>query len=408
MKQLIGPFSQLLTMRSLPLKGAISDQNLEVLTQAGVLCSDEGLILAVGSFEQLRKENPQAQVLEIEKQSVAMPGLIDCHSHACFAGSRAKDYALRVGGKSYSEILAQGGGIYDTVDKTRQADKAQLCQNTLQAIERSVQSGVTTLEIKSGYGLNVEQETKMLSAIALAQKSSPISLIATCLAAHVPPKEIEAKAYLEHLGAELLPFLSQNQLCSRVDIFVEEHAFGPEISLPYLLKAKELGFSLTIHADQFSVGGSRLAVEVQAASADHLEASGAQEIELLAQSQVVAVVLPGASLGLGINFAPARKLLDAGCCLAVASDFNPGSAPNGDLLSQAAFLGAAQKLTLAETLAALTTRAAQALKLQDRGKIDAGYLADITAFPTDDYREILYWQGRLRPDSVWCKAQKVL
>ncbi len=405
MSKLIGPFTQLLTMRDLRAKGAIQDDELEVIQQAGILIGQAGKVVAVGEFEKLFKEHRGAHIVEIERDSVAIPGMVDCHTHTCFAGSRRRDYALRVSGKSYQEILAQGGGIYDTVEKTRQASEKQLIELLADRLQGFLESGITTIEIKSGYGLDDEHETKMLRAIQEAAKHSPIAIVATCLAAHVPPKDKDPKAYLEHLSHSLLPQLKQENLCHRVDVFMEEHAFSYQMSLGYLLKAKQMGFGLTVHADQFSTGGSRLAVAVGADSADHLEASGAHEAELLSGSDVVAVALPGASLGLGMRFAPARMLLDKGCCLAIASDFNPGSAPNGDLLAQAAFLGAAEKLTLAETLAAITSRAALALKKAFVGQLDTGYFADIVAFPTDDYREILYWQGRLRPNRVWCKGQ---
>jgi imidazolonepropionase len=169
----------------------------------------------------------------------------------------------------------------------------------------------------------------------------------------------------------------------------------------YLNKAKQIGFDVTVHADQFTTGGSEVAVNMGAVSADHLEASGEQEIKLLANSNTVAAVLPGASLGLGMPYAPARKLLDAGACVAIASDWNPGSAPMGDLLMQAAAMSAAEKLSTAEVFAGLTFRAAKALRLNDRGTLTAGFRADMQAYPTDDYREILYHQGKLRSQILY-------
>jgi imidazolonepropionase len=186
-----------------------------------------------------------------------------------------------------------------------------------------------------------------------------------------------------------------------MDIFVEKGAFSTDLARPFLEQAKNSGFGITVHADQFTTGGSKLAVEMGACSADHLEASGDEEISLLAKSNVVAIALPGASLGLGMPFAPARKLLDGGVCLAIATDWNPGSAPMGDLLLQAALLSAFQKLTAAETFSAITFRAATALRIQDRGTLASGKKADMIAFPTKDYREILYHQGKLKPNIVW-------
>jgi imidazolonepropionase len=185
-----------------------------------------------------------------------------------------------------------------------------------------------------------------------------------------------------------------------VDIFVEEGAFTVENALIYLNNAKKMSFDLTVHADQFSTGGSEVAVKMGAVSADHLEASTEYKIKLLADSNTVAVALPGASLGLGMPYTPARKLLDAGACLAIASDWNPGSAPMGDLLLQAAVIGASEKLSTAETFAALTYRAAKALNLHDRGILAPGKRAHLQVYPCSDYREILYNQGSLKPNQV--------
>ncbi len=182
-----------------------------------------------------------------------------------------------------------------------------------------------------------------------------------------------------------------------MDVFIEKNAFDGNAALDYLNRAKHSGFDVTVHADQFTAGGSEVAVKAGAVSADHLEASSDKEINSLAKSNTVAVALPGASLGLGMPYAPARKLLDAGACLAIASDWNPGSAPMGNLLLQAAVLGAAQKLSNAEVFAGLTFRAAKALNLTDRGALAAGLCADLQVYPTNDYREILYHQGSLRP-----------
>jgi imidazolonepropionase len=196
-------------------------------------------------------------------------------------------------------------------------------------------------------------------------------------------------------------------LCTRIDAFVEKSAFSPEEIIPYLKKAKQFGFDLTIHADQFSCGGSQVAVALGARSADHLETSGEVEIQALAQSSTVAVALPGASIGLGMAFTPARKLLDQGAILAIASDWNPGSAPMGDLLAQASILATFEKLSTAEVLAGITFRAAAALGLTDRGKLTTGQFADFILFPTADYREILYQQGKMKPVEVWKKGEKV-
>ncbi|MDX5418322.1 MAG: imidazolonepropionase [Hymenobacteraceae bacterium] len=406
---LIGPFSQILTMAELPENGAISDEQLQVLENAGVLISNDEII-RVDDFIKLTQEAEQYDyaVETIEEPLVLLPGLIDAHTHICFAGSRANDYAMRVAGKSYLDIARSGGGILDSVRKTREATVIELVELLKRRCDRHFKEGVTTCEVKSGYGLSVDDEIKMLEAIQLVNKHHAIDLIPTCLAAHMrPPEFTESKAYLDTILQDLLPTIKEQQLANRVDIFIEDTAFTETEAIEYLLEAKKMGFDVTVHADQFTTGGSKVAVEAGALSADHLEASGEDEITLMRNAGLVATVLPGASLGLGMHYAPARKMLDGGLCLAIATDWNPGSAPMGDLLLQAALLGAAEKLTTAETLAAITTRAARALNLSDRGQLASGLKADMIAFPTNNYKEILYFQGKMKPSRMWKGGKEV-
>ena len=401
---LIGPFRQLLPMTGLSLRGPLSDDAFPVLKDGAVLCQD-GRILAVGAFEFLRKANNirEEHIFYLEEPLVGLPGLIDAHTHICFGGSRASDYAARLAGKTYLEIAQAGGGVWDTVQKTRKASFEELAVVTRQRARALLEQGVTTAEVKSGYALNIEDELKMLRVIREVDQTLVIDLIPTCLAAHIKAKDFDGsdRQYLAHIATDLLPEVLRQKLAKRLDIFVEETAFSIEDAEWFLNRGKALGFNITIHADQFSSGGSELAVKVGAHSADHLEASSEEDIERLARSEVSATVLPGASLGLGLPFAPARRLLDAGCSVAIASDWNPGSAPMGDLLTQAALMGAYEKLTLPETLAGITCRAAHALRLADRGSLQTSYLADFVAFPTTDYREIFYQQGRLKPKMAW-------
>lgn len=399
---LIGPFSQILPMNGLPLKGPLQDEQLPLIEKGGILISG-ATITAIGRFAALQQQYPQCEVHFIDKPMVLLPGFIDCHTHICFDGNRNRDYAMRIAGKSYLEIARAGGGIWDSVTKTRIADDVTLAENTVARANRHLKEGVTTIEVKSGYGLDMVNEIKMLQAIQSASLHTAATLVPTCLAAHMLPKDFKGAPaeYLSWILAELLPVIQAEQLAKRVDIFIEETAFTPTDARTFLQAAKQLGFAATVHADQFSAGGSAVAVEAGALSADHLEASTEKEIALLAASNTTAVVLPGASLGLGMHYAPARKLLDAGASLAIASDWNPGSAPMGDLLIQAAVLSAAQHLSMAETLAALTVRAAPALQLTQVGQLEAQYAADMQAYATADYRDILYYQGKLKPELVW-------
>ncbi|UOB17747.1 imidazolonepropionase [Abyssalbus ytuae] len=403
--KLTGPFKQIITLAGLPLRGPLKNEHLEIIDEGGILIEND-TIIEVGKFESLKHK--AGHIEYIEEDLVALPGFIDAHTHICFAGSRARDYAMRNAGKTYLEIAREGGGIWDTVTKTRQATVEELTRNTIKRAEKHLQNGVTTIEVKSGYGLSVEEELKMLRAITKANESTQADLIPTCLAAHILPKDFEGshEAYLKQMASTLLPEVKSRKLANRVDIFIEEEAFDGRVALEYLKKAAHAGFDITVHADQFSTGGSKIAIEAGAVSADHLEASTNKEIQQLAKSNVIPVALPGASLGLGCNFTPARKLLDAGTSLVIASDWNPGSAPMGNLLTQASILGSYQKLSNAEVLAAITFRAATALKLTDRGKIEKGLLADVTAFPCRDVNEILYHQGELKPTRIWKKGKQ--
>lgn len=405
MLKVVGPFTEIVTMRSLPQKGPIADRELEVIADGAIAVDAAGKIFAVAPFEELRKlEN--SYVEEITEPSIAFPGLIDCHTHLCFAGDRSAEYAERLQGKSYLEIAKNGGGIKETVRKTRKATNEELKKALLSRLDEQLKQGITSCEIKSGYGSTVEEELRQLQIIKEAGEIHPITVVSTCLAAHQLPDEYKNdKEYLAILLETLLPQVILKGLSNRVDIFIDEGAFSCETGLVYLKGAKRLGFSVCVHANQFSSGGALLAAKVGAQSADHLEVITTEEMDALKNGSVTAVVLPGASLGLGVPFAPARLLLDRGLCLAIASDYNPGSAPMGLLLVQAAVLGAAQKLTMAETWAALTCRAASALALNDRGILEKGHRADFIAFSATHWQQVLYRQGALTPSFIWIAGQ---
>ena len=406
--ELIGPISQLVTLRDLSLKGPINDSALHTISNAGIAI-DNDTIVAVDTWDALLAAYPNAMITQLNGTYVAVPGYIDCHTHLCFGGNRARDFALRNAGVSYLEIAQSGGGIWDTVTQTRKCTEQELTQIVIKNANQQLQLGITTIEVKSGYGLSVEEEIKMLRAIRNGNKETAADLVATCLAAHLTPKDFSGtnEDYLNYLVTNLFPVLQSEKLTNRIDAFIETSAFSASEIAPYLQSAKELGFDITIHADQFTTSGSEVAVQYGALSADHLEASGGKEIELLAQSKTIAVALPGASVGLGCAFAPARKILDKGGALAIASDWNPGSAPMGDLICQASILATFEKLTTAEVFAGITFRAAAALNLFDRGRLIAGNKADFVLYPSNDYRDILYYQGSLRPSKVWKSGKLV-
>ena len=390
-------------MANLPERGAISDNSLEIIDDGGVVIED-GKIIEVGDFLSLSKNN--LDVREITYPCVLLPGFIDSHTHVCHYGNRSDEYAKRNSGISYQQILEEGGGIHNTMNSTSNSTDEQLTDDTLNRLKRHFQEGVLTCEVKSGYAPNLEDEVRMLRIINEIDSSNDIDLISTCLAAHVTPKKYESsKKYLDSIVNDLLPIIKEENLSNRVDIFIEEKAFSITEASNFLEKIKS-DFYITAHANQFTSGGLKVGVDNGAVSVDHLEVITDQEIDYLSKSDTTGVVLPGCSLGLGIPFAPARKLLDNNCKVSIASDWNPGSAPMGDLLMQASLLGSTEKLSNAEVLAGITCRAANALSLEDRGSLENGKIADMIGFKTNDFRDILYNQGKLKPSFI-CKRGKI-
>lgn len=390
-------------MANLPERGAISDNSLEIIDDGGVVIED-GKIIEVGDFLSLSKND--LDVREITYPCVLLPGFIDSHTHVCHYGNRSDEYAKRNSGISYQQILEEGGGIHNTMNSTSNSTDEQLTDDTLNRLKRHFQEGVLTCEVKSGYAPNLEDEVRMLRIINEIDSSNDIDLIPTCLAAHVTPKKYESsKKYLDSIVNELLPIIKEENLSNRVDIFIEEKAFSVTEASNFLEKIKS-DFYITAHANQFTSGGLKVGVDNGAVSVDHLEVITDQEIDYLSKSDTTGVVLPGCSLGLGIPFAPARKLLDYNCKVSIASDWNPGSAPMGDLLMQASLLGSTEKLSNAEVLAGITCRSANALSLEDRGSLENGKIADMIGFKTNDFRDILYNQGKLKPSFI-CKRGKI-
>ena len=406
--KLIGPFKQVVTLANLPLRGKLSDEQIEIIVDGGILVN-ENKIHAIGTFETLKSENQNIEIETIEGEQIVLPAFIDSHTHICFGGNRANDFAMRNAGKTYLEIAESGGGIWSSVQHTRNASEEELLKTLLERIDFLISLGITTIEVKSGYGLDVENELKMLRMIKKAQEKTQATLVPTCLSAHLKPRDFEGtnEEYLNYILTEILPKVKEENLAKRVDIFIEKSAFQPEESKDFLLKTKDLGFEITVHADQFTPGSSRIAVEVGAKSADHLEATIDEDIEFLAQSETVATALPGASLGLGEKFTPARKLLDAGAIVAIASDWNPGSAPMGNLITQASILATFEKLTTAEVLAGMTFRSAFALDLEDRGSLKEGLKADFVTYKTNNFQNVLYNQGSLNAENVYIDGIKV-
>ena len=255
--KLLGPFKQIVTLANLPLRGKLSDEQLEIINDGGILIN-ENKILEVGDFENLKSNYKNAELELIEGEQILLPAFIDAHTHICFGGNRANDFAMRNAGKTYLEIAESGGGIWSSVQHTRSASEEDLLKTLLERINTLISLGITTIEIKSGYGLDVENELKMLRIIKKAQSLTSAYIIPTCLSAHLKPRDFEGsnEEYLNFIVKEILPIVKEENLANRVDIFIEKSAFLPEESKEFLLKTKKLGFEITVHADQFTPGSS--------------------------------------------------------------------------------------------------------------------------------------------------------
>jgi imidazolonepropionase len=368
-----------------PLRGAALCE-LRVVEDAYVLCRD-GQVAAVGPMSELGRVDQDA--LEIDGRGrAAVPGLVDCHTHACFAGDRAQEFELRAGGASYEELHAAGGGILSTLQATRAAGEAGLTA----ALERHRgwmrARGTTTWEAKSGYGLDHDTELAQLHVVRAAGG------VATWLGAHaVPPEFEDADSYLDFALAEVLPEAAR--IAEAADVFLERGAFDVAQARRYLEACAAAGLELRLHSDQFTEGGGiGLAVELRARSVDHLEATGPGGVRVLAASDVAAVLLPVAALVLGRPMPPARELIDAGAIVALATDFNPGSAFCESLPLTMSLACTQMGMASAEALAACTVNAAHVLGRAERaGRIAPGYAADLVLLDVPDWRYLAYHLG---------------
>lgn len=335
-----------------------------------------------------------------------LPGFIECHTHLVHAGSRGFEMEMKFQGESYQEIAKRGGGILSTVKATRDASRDELRKLNQTRIQNFIDQGVTTLEIKSGYGLNLDSEVKMLESIP---QDSTIQLIKTFLGAHAKPTEFSTHSeYLQYLAMEVLPVIQKKNLASRVDIFVEKGFFESADSKKYLLAAKALGFDLTVHADQLSLsGGTELACELDAKSADHCIQVSDCEIQKLAKSKTVAVLLPAADLYLKCAYPPARKMLDAGVRVALSTDYNPGTSPTQDLALVGMLARREMKMTLTEVVQAYTQGAAQALGLEKtHGQLKKDYVADFTLWDCEE-ADLFLKIGDQKPKSVFKSGKQL-
>lgn len=390
--------SQLVTPAPGVQRGAAM-RELTRLDDAAMLVRD-GVIAWVGS----RQQAPASTSVHDLGGVAMVPGLVDPHTHSVWAGDRLADFEARISGVPYEEILARGGGIRSTMRAT-----AASCVETLVALARPRlealrDSGATTAEVKSGYGLDFEAERRMLQAVRILQ--AEFQLMPTLLI-HVPPQEDRA-AYVQGVCKDLIPQVAADHLATAVDVFCEKEAFSVEETRQILAAAQQHGLQVKVHADQFqAIGGTELACQLGALSVDHLEASGQGQIEALAASDTVATILPGVTLHLGLPAAPGRRLIDAGAAVAAGTDLNPGSSP---VFSSQLALALAVRLcglTPPEALSACTVNAAHALGLHDRGALAPGQRADFLALHSSDWRDLAYTLGVSPVRDVWQAGTRV-
>lgn len=392
-------------------------QRLNIIEDGAALARN-GVIVAVGAtLEVERLAGAHAERIDANG-SVVMPGFVDAHTHPVFAGTREDEYEMRAAGITYQEIARRGGGILSTVRKTRAASEQELFEMALPRARLMLEHGTTMIEAKSGYGLTVADELKMLRVIRRLNHETPLELVPTLLGAHEIPDEYREgnqqsksrEAYIRLVTEEMLPQAAAEGLAEYSDIFCESHVFTVDESRLMMERAKQLGLKIRLHADQLTLcGAGRLAAELGAATADHLEWIDDEGIQMLKQAGVIAVLLPGAVFNLGLTrYAPARKMIDAGLAVAIATDFNPGSSPTPSMQMILSIACAQMRMTPAEAITAATINPAYSLNRGDRaGSLEAGKQADIVLFDCRDYRQIPYFFG-INHASVVIKSGRVV
>jgi imidazolonepropionase len=389
--------AQLITLSGppVPRRGAALGE-LGIIPRGGLLTEGE-TILRVGTTRSLEREALRLRGQAIDcRGRVVMPGFVDSHTHLIFAGSRVDDYDLRLRGKTYEEIARGGGGIQSSAQKIRRAGIASLAQRARTFLDQFAAHGTTTVEVKSGYGLDIAQEVKILRVIRLLQADAALDLVPTLLAAHALPASFRGRSapYVDEIIRRLIPAVAQQGLAEFIDCFCDRGAFSIADCRRVLAAGRHYRMVPRIHAEQLSrTGAARLGIESGAASADHLDKLSAADIRALARSDVVATLLPGANFHLGLKrFPPARQLIAAGASVALATDFNPGTSPTLNMQFIMSLACTQMRMTPAEALAASTLNGACALRRADRiGSLEAGKQADLIVLDVNDYREIPYY-----------------
>jgi imidazolonepropionase len=384
-----------------------------LIKDAAVLCGG-GKILAAGPQRELLRDRwlkaNRRKVKEFDcKGKVVLPGLIDCHTHPAFAEPRLVDFEKRIGGASYEEIAAAGGGIRSSVAAVRKASRGQLSEKILASLNAMLEQGTSVVEAKSGYGLSTEDEIKSLEAIREAGRHWPGTVVSTLLAAHVVPAEFAGRGeeYVKLVCDEMIPLVTKKKLAQYVDVFCERGAFTLEQSERIFAAARAHGLGTRAHVCQFTPTRLGSLLKHRPASLDHVDCVHSEDIDLLTKSDTVAVLLPGANYFLGHkDFPDARRLIDAGVPVALATDYNPGTSPTPSMAFVMSLACTHMKMSPAEAIAAATANAACALGLQARkGSVEAGKDADLAIFDFEDYREIAYWFAWNRCDEMVVAGQ---
>ncbi len=408
--------SQLVTMHDPKKIGPKTGREMNDLNifKNGAVAVNGGRIVAVGETKDVMKKVELAKRVRLVDAGgkVVTPGLIDPHTHPVFAGQRSAEFEMRIAGKSYMEIAKAGGGINSTVESVRKANRKTLKENGRKILDRMLSFGTTTVEAKSGYGLTTKDEIKQLQAIKELNEEHKIDLVPTFLGAHEIPPEYKKNPdeYVSLICAEMIPKVVAKNLAVFCDVFCEKGVFTPRQTRIILQTAQAFGLKLKLHADEFhNTGGAELAAEFGAVSADHLISVGDEGIHLMHKEGVIPVLLPGTTFFLGLNMdAPARKMIEKGLPVALATDLNPGSSMTESMQMIMTLACLKYKMTPAEVLTASTINAAFAVSGGDKiGSLAPGKQADLVIWDAEDYREIPYHFGGNLVESVYKKGQKV-
>lgn len=417
-KLLLYNCSQIVTPKGSHIKKGKEMDQVEVMQNASIYMED-GIILFLGANEEVLKrldaactEQIPGDILVIDGAGrTALPGFVDSHTHFIFGGYREAEFMERLSGISYLDIMRKGGGIQSTVNATRSYGEDRLFADGRNRLNSMLSQGVTTVEGKSGYGLDLKCEEKQLRVMKQLNETHPVEIVSTYLGAHAVPVEYKNNpaGYVTYMVDVVMPKIKEKNLAEFCDVFCEEEAFDIEQSRILLTEAKKMGFEIKIHADEiYDLGGGRLAAELGAASADHLLMISEESIRALAESETVAAVLPCTAFCLNKPFAPAKKMIESGCGLALATDFNPGSSFTNSIPLMLSLAVLKMGMTLPEAITALTLNGASALKRADKiGTLEAGKQGDVVLLDYPDYRFLIYHTAKNIVHSVIKNGQLV-